>query len=144
MAPTTPKQEAYLKVKDTIPERMSTVLKCINEIQPCTYKEVVSKLNSASNTVTNRMSELVRVGLIKISGTIFRHGSNHNQYSICSEEEARENQRQLYREYRTEKDDLTNDLKLLVHGSEKGKKHVQRRISYCYDKLKLLNRYRVS
>ena len=144
MAPTTPKQEAYLKVKDVIPERMRTILNCIREIQPCTYKDVVLELNSASNKVSNRMSELVRVGMIQISGTITKNGTKHTQYRTCTEEEAKEKQKELYREYRTEKDDLTNDLKGLVFGSEKTKNLIRGRISYCYDKLKLLNKYRVS
>ena len=57
----TPKIEAFYYVKKDLTERMLSVLKAIEKLQPCTYLEVETYLDRRPNSVTNRITELVSV-----------------------------------------------------------------------------------
>lgn len=70
MATITPRQEAYLKIKDTITERMNEILSVIEKIQPCTYEDIADELKTRTNLVTNRLNELEKTGLIRVSDRI--------------------------------------------------------------------------
>lgn len=62
-------KEGYKAIIKELPERMTTVLKQIEQLGECTYTELANAYNINTNLVTNRISDLQKVGLIRKIGT---------------------------------------------------------------------------
>ena len=142
MATITPRQEAYLKIKDTITERMNEILSVIEKIQPCTYEDIADKLKTRTNLVTNRLNELEKTGLIRVSDRIKQKGNTRSLFVVCSEDETRELQEGFFLKYRTEKEELESAF-LQIQDNPSAKDIIKRRVSYCKYKLRLLNKYAI-
>ena len=142
MATITPRQEAYLKIKDTITERMNEILSVIEKIQPCTYEDIADELNTRTNLVTNRLNELEKTGLIRVSDRIKQKGNTRSLFIVCSEDETRELQEGFFLKYRTEKEELESAF-LQIQDNPSAKDIIKRRVTYCKYKLRLLNKYAI-
>lgn len=142
MATITPRQEAYLKIKDTITERMNEILSVIEKIQPCTYEDIADELRTRTNLVTNRLNELEKTGLIRVSDRIKQKGNTRSLFVICNEEETRELQEQFFIKYRTEKEELESAF-LQIQDNPSAKDIIKRRVNYCKYKLRLLTKYAI-
>jgi predicted ArsR family transcriptional regulator len=142
MAAITPTQEAYLKIKDTITERMNEVLEVIGKIQPCTYEDIADTLKTRTNLVTNRLHELEKTGLIRVSDRIKQKGNTRSLFVVCNEDETKELQEKLFLKYRTEKEDLEAAFQY-VQDNPAAKDIIKRRVVYCKYKLLLLNKYAI-
>lgn len=142
MATITPRQEAYLKVKGSIAERMNEVLEVIGKIQPCTYEDIADELKTRTNLVTNRMSELEKVGLIKVADRIKQKGNTRSLFIVCTEEEAKQLQEKFLNKYKLEKKDLETAIHM-VQDNPTAKDIIRRRVNYCKYKLRLLTKYAI-
>lgn len=143
MATITPKTDAFLRVKDEIPARMERVLEVIKKIQPCTYKNVTAVLREPANRITNRISELMSVGMVTADEFTYPDGRKMSLFRTCTIEEVKAKQKVLFREYSLERATLIKDLAKGDEMSENAKKLIKNRISYCDDKLKYLTRFKV-
>ena len=143
MATIKPKTAAFLRVKDRIPPRMEYVLQAIKKIQPCTYKNVADELGEPAHLITNRISELVKVGMVTTDEFTYPDGRQMSLFRTCTIAEAKAKQKVLFREYSSERVALIKDLAKLDEMSENTKKLLQNRISFCDDKLKFLTRFKV-
>lgn len=142
MATITPRQEAYLKIKDTITERMNEILSVIERIQPCTYEDIADELKTRTNLVTNRLNELEKTGLIRVSDRVKQKGNTRSLFVVCSEEETKELQEGFFLKYRTEKEELESAF-LQIQDNPAAKDVIKRRVTYCKYKLRLLNKYAI-
>ncbi|MEY8761736.1 hypothetical protein [Chryseobacterium tongliaoense] len=138
----TPRQEAYLKIKDTIAERMNEVLAVIGRIQPCTYEDIADELKTRTNLTTNRISELEKVGLIRVTGRVKQKGNTRSLFSVCNEEEAKRLQEEFLIKYKSEKEDLETAFQK-VQENPAAKNIIKRRVTYCKYKLRLLTKYAI-
>jgi len=59
--------QAFKKVKSTVRPSQERVLKAINQLQPCHYRQVSARLNTIEGCVTPRIAELKRKGYITVS-----------------------------------------------------------------------------
>lgn len=132
------KIKAYQLVKPEILGQMVKVLNAMKEIQPCSYKQVAEFIDKEVNSVSNRMSELESVGLIKK----LKGETRRSLYVVRNEVEARERQRELFQEYSIEKENLEKDI-IIPNISETSYNLIKRKINYCNDKLKLLNKFKI-
>ncbi|GAA5096619.1 hypothetical protein GCM10023210_30600 [Chryseobacterium ginsengisoli] len=142
MATITPRQEAYLKIKDTITERMNEILSVIKRIQPCTYEDIADELKTRTNLVTNRLNELEKTGLIRVSDRIKQKGNTRSLFVVCNEDETKELQEKFFLKYRTEKEELESAF-LQIQDNPAAKDVIKRRVTYCKYKLRLLNKYAI-
>lgn len=138
----TPRLEAYRKVRGSIAERMNEVLEVIGKIQPCTYEDIADELKTRTNLVTNRMSELEKVGLIRVTDRIKQKGNTRSLFSVCTEEEAKQLQNEFLNKYRLEKEDLETAF-YKVQDNPTAKDVIKRRVNYCKYKLRLLTKYAI-
>lgn len=139
---TTPRLEAYRKIRGSIAERMNEVLEVIKKIQPCTYEDIADELKTRTNLVTNRMSELERVGLIRVSDRVKQKGNTRSLFSVCTEDEAKQLQEEFLSKYRFEKEDLETAFQK-VQDNPAAKDVIKRRVNYCKYKLRLLTKYAI-
>jgi predicted ArsR family transcriptional regulator len=142
MTTITPRLEAYRKVRGSIAERMNEVLEVIGKIQPCTDEDIADELKTRTNLVTNRMSELEKVGLIRVSDRIKQKGNTRSLFSVCTEEEAKQLQEEFLNKYRLEKEDLETAFHK-VQDNPTAKDVIKRRVNYCKYKLRLLTKYAI-
>lgn len=136
-------KEGYKSIINELPERMLSVLKQIEQLGVCTYSELASAYGVNTNLVTNRISDLQKVGLIKKIGTRESNGRPQTIFKVCTTDEAKEIQRQLYTEYRTKREDLETDFITLTDKSETTKDLIKARIGYYKNKIDLLLRFAV-
>jgi predicted ArsR family transcriptional regulator len=68
MAVATTSLLAYQSIKH-LGEKQTTVLAKIEEIQPCSNRQIAKALNWEINRVTGRVNELAKLGLIKTERT---------------------------------------------------------------------------
>lgn len=139
----TPKIEAFYYVKKDLTERMLSVLKAIEKLQPCTYLEVETYLDRRSNSVTNRITELVSVGLVYVIGKIRIGKHSYTVYHTSSREQAKELQKWFFIKYRSEIDDLEQTYHKLDKDDHTAKKVIKERIKRIKFKQKLLSDYTV-
>jgi len=59
-------QEAYKRVRPTITVRQETVLKAIQNLGPCYYRDISRHLRTIDGSVTPRIAELKRKELIRV------------------------------------------------------------------------------
>ena len=142
MAAITPRLEAYLKIKGSIAERMNDVLVVIEKIQPCTYEDIADELKTRTNLVTNRMSELEKVGLIRVTDRVKQKGNTRSLFCVCTEEEAKQLQEEFLIKYKSEKEDLETAFQK-VQENPAAKDIIKRRVTYCKYKLRLLTKYAI-
>lgn len=81
-----PRQEAYIKVMETLPSRLKETLKAIEEIQPCTYQQITKHLKTTTNNSTSRTSELKYLGLICTAGTTRVGDNSQDLFRVCTED----------------------------------------------------------
>jgi len=142
MTTITPRLEAYLKIKGSIAGRMNEILEVIGKIQPCTYEDIADELKTRTNLVTNRISELEKVGLIHVSDRVKQKGNTRSLFSICTEEEAKQLQEKFLNKYKLEKEDLETAFHK-VQDNPTAKEIIKRRVNYCKYKLRLLTKYAI-
>lgn len=137
-----PKTEAYLKIRNKISENMEEVLGAIRTLQPCTYTDVAEYLERPINSITNRISELVKIGLIDVRGVREHNGYSRSLFYVCDRETAKNLQNKLLEKFIAEKNDLENDLR---NGnlSENAKNLIKVRLVALYAQLRRIKRFRV-
>lgn len=133
----------YKAIKKELPERMKSVLDQMAALGDCTYSELANACGVNANLVTNRLSDLQKVGLIKRVGIKEYNGSKQSIFRVCSEVEAKEIQRSLYVEYRTKREDLETDYITLSDKTQTTKELIKTRIEYYKVKIDLLLRFAV-
>ena len=101
-----PKTEAYLKMRNKITENMEDVLEAIRTLQPCTYTDVADHLERPLNSITNRISELVKIGLIDVRGVREHNGYRRSLFYVCDHSTAKNLQNKLLEKFVAEKKDL--------------------------------------
>ena len=138
-----PKTEAYLKVREKITDNMVDVLEAIQKLQPCTYTDVAEYLERPLNSITNRISELVKIGLIDVRGVRQHNGYNRSLFVVCDHSTAKNLQNKLLEKFIAEKKDLENDLR---NGglSENTKNLLQVRLVAIYAQLRRITRFRIT
>lgn len=141
MAIFTPRQEAYIKVMETLTVRLKETLKAIEEIQPCTYQQITKYLKTTTNQSTSRVSELKYLGLICTTGTTRVGGNSQDLFRVCTEDEVMRNQKILLDNFAKEKQDLENDLKYFSNLSKYSKTRLKLRISNLTSKIVRLRKY---
>lgn len=134
-------KEAYKAIVNELPERMLSVLKLIEKLNGCTYSELARVYGISANLVTNRVSDLQKVGLIKKIGTKEYNGRMQTIFKVCTADEARKIQQDLYIEYRTKREELERDFLTLADKSETTKDLIKSRINYYKTKIDLLMRF---
>lgn len=139
---TTPRLEAYRKIEGSIGERMNEVLEVIRKIQPCTYEDIADELNVKTNLVTNRLNELEKAGLIRVTGRIKQKGNTRSLFCVCTEEEAKKLQEEFQSKYRFEKEDLETAFQK-VQDNPAARDVIKRRVNYCKYKLRLLTKFAI-
>lgn len=141
MAIFTPRQEAYIKVMETLPSRLKETLKAIEEIQPCTYQQITKHLKTTTNNSTSRTRELKYLGLICTAGTTRVGDNSQDLFRVCTEDEVMRNQKILLEDFTKEKANLENDLERFPTLSEDTKTRLKLRISNLKAKLFRLRKY---
>lgn len=138
-----PKTEAYLKMRNKITENMEDVLEAIKRLQPCTYTDVADHLQRPLNSITNRISELVKIGLIDVRGVREHNGYKRSLFYVCDHSTAKNLQNKLLEKFIAEKKDLENDLR---NGglSENTKNLLQVRLVAIYAQLRRITRFRIT
>ncbi|MRN02718.1 hypothetical protein D1001_05315 [Riemerella anatipestifer] len=136
-------KEGYKAIIKELPERMTTVLKQIEQLGECTYTELANAYNINTNLVTNRISDLQKVGLIRKIGTKECNGRQQTIFKVCSLDEAKKIQKQLYIEYRSKREDLETDFITLANKTETTKDLIRGKIEYYKTKIDLLMRFAV-
>lgn len=136
-----PRQEAYIKVMETLPSRLKETLKAIEEIQPCTYQQVTKHLKTTTNQSTSRVTDLKNLGLICSDGITRVGGNARDLFRVCTEDEVMRNQKILLEDFTKEKEDLENDLKYFSNLSEYSKIRLKLRISNLTSKIVRLRKY---
>ncbi len=137
-----PKTEAYIKMRNKISENMEEVLGAIQTLQPCTYTDVAEYLQRPINSITNRISELVKIGLIDVRGVQEHNGYNRSLFYVCDHSTAKNLQNKLLEKFVAEKKDLENDLS--KGGlSEHAKNLISVRLVALYAQLRRITRFRV-
>lgn len=138
-----PKTEAYLKMRNKITENMEDVLEAIRTLQPCTYTDVADHLERPLNSITNRISELVKIGLIDVRGVREHNGYNRSLFYVCDHSTAKNLQNKLLEKFIAEKKDLENDLS--KGGlSENTKNLISVRLVALYTQLRRITRFRIT
>lgn len=140
-----PKSIAYCNICNFIPEKMRTILQVVEKIQPCTYTEVCALTKLPTNQVSNRIGELVRVGLIAMVGEV-KAGNGKRKltvYRTTTNEEAERLQFAFRNNFETMKNQLEADLCKPCKLSADAVNLISSKIAYCENKLKLLERFRV-
>lgn len=138
-----PKTEAYIKMRNKITENMEDVLEAIRTLQPCTYTDVADHLERPLNSITNRISELVKIGLIDVRGVREYNGYNRSLFVVCDKETAKNLQNKLLEKFVAEKNDLENDLRkggLSGHAQNL----LQVRLVAIYAQLRRITRFRIT
>ncbi|GEM_PF-1012579 len=138
-----PRTEAYLKIRNKISDNMEEVLGAIRTLQPCTYTDVAEYLQRPINSITNRISELVKIGLIDVRGVREHNGYNRSLFVVCDHSTAKNLQNKLLEKFIAEKKDLENDLR---NGglSENTKNILQVRLVAIYAQLRRITRFRIT
>lgn len=137
-----PKTEAYLKVREKITDNMVDVLEAIQKLQPCTYTDVSEYLHRPINSITNRISELVKIGLVFTDGSVEVDGYRRSLFMVCDHATAKNLQNKLLEKFIAEKKDLENDLS--KGGlSEHAKNLISVRLVALYTQLRRITRFRV-
>ena len=137
-----PRTEAYIKMRNKITENMEDVLEAIRTLQPCTYTDVADHLERPINSITNRISELVKIGLIDVRGVREHNGYNRSLFVVCDHSTAKNLQNKLLEKFVAEKKDLENDLS--KNGlSEHAKNLISVRLVALYAQLRRITRFRV-
>lgn len=138
-----PKTEAYIKMRNKITENMEDVLEAIKKLQPCTYTDVADHLQRPINSITNRISELVKIGLVFTDGSVEVDGNRRSLFVVCDHETAKNLQNKLLEKFIAEKKDLENDLR---NGglSENTKNLLQVRLVALYAQLRRITRFRIT
>lgn len=136
------KTEAYLKMRNKISDNMEEVLGAIKTLQPCTYTDVSEYLERPINSITNRISELVKIGLIDVGGVQEHNGYNRSLFVVCDHSTAKNLQNKLLQKFISEKKDLEDDLGKFDL-SEKSKNLLKVHLADLYVKLRRITRFRV-
>ena len=137
-----PRTEAYIKMRNKITENMEDVLEAIRTLQPCTYTDVADHLERPINSITNRISELVKIGLIDVRGVREHNGYSRSLFYVCDKETAKNLQNKLLEKFIKEKKDLESDLS--KGGlSEHAKNLISVRLVALYAQLRRITRFRV-
>ncbi len=137
-----PKTEAYLKMRNKITENMEDVLEAIKRLQPCTYTDVADYLERPINSITNRISELVKVGLVDVRGSRECNGYRRSLFVVSDHATAKNLQNKLLEKFIAEKKDLENDLS--KGGlSDHAKNLISVRLVALYTQLRRIKRFRI-
>ncbi len=74
---------AYRSIAGRLGDKQSLVLSRIEEIQPCSNKQIAKSLGWEINRVTGRVNELAKMGLIKTERTaINEYGRSEKLWEI--------------------------------------------------------------
>lgn len=135
-----PQLAGYKFINKNLSKYLDEVLKAIERLQPCSYKDISQYLNKNTSTITGRISNLESVGLIKVVGIAKGQGKTH-LYKICTHREAKEKQAELLEHYTEQREDLINGLDEVKN--EAIRKITTKKISYYTEKIKHLKRFKV-
>lgn len=77
-------RKAYKKVLPKVSLKQGQVLKAVQNLGPCNYRQISQHLNVIEGSVTPRIAELRRKGLIKVAyvGKNVLSGTRVNYYAI--------------------------------------------------------------
>ena len=112
------RNDAYLKILDTLPKKRQLVYQMINEKQPCTPQQICEKFYFKFNEIAPRFTELRESGYIIEAGKQTNSRSNHKNtsYKISTESERIDFINKKFVELRDKKDKLINDRILGLSG----------------------------
>ena len=129
-------------MRNKISEKMEEVLSAIQKLQPCTYTDVSDYLGTPINTVTNRISELVKTGIVDVVGSRECNGYRRSLFVVCDHATAKNLQNKLLEKFIAEKNDLENDL--TKSGlTENTKNLISVRLVALYAQLRRITRFRI-
>jgi hypothetical protein len=112
------RNDAYLKILDTLPKKRQLVYQMINEKQPCTPQQICEKYYFKFNEIAPRFTELRESGYIIEAGKQTNSRSKHKNtsYKISTESERIDFINKKFVELRDKKDKLINDRILGLSG----------------------------
>ena len=130
---------AFAEIQVKLPDRRREVYKAIAENPNSSFYDIADVLGWNVNQVSNRINELINLGLIEKTGTEIHGRFERDLFSIITEKErviAKQNQ--LYSGFVQAKADLEADYRKCE--TEQGKELLKNRIEYYKNKISLLKK----
>ena len=126
---------AFVEIQVKLPERRREVYKAIAENPNSSFYDIADVLGWNLNQVSNRINELVNSGLVEKTGSEIHGRFERDLFSVITDmEKIIAKQRQLYKGFLSEKEDLEADSKNCK--TENGRKILKNRIEYYRTKIK--------
>ena len=128
---------AFAEIQEKLPDRRREVYKAVAENPNSSFYDIADVLGWNLNQVSNRINELINLGLIEKTGTEIHGKFERDLFSaITDKEKIIEKQRQLYKGFTSVKADLEADYNNCK--TENGRKILKNRIEYYKEKIRNL------
>ena len=128
---------AFAEIQEKLPDRRREVYKAVAENPNSSFYDIADVLGWNLNQVSNRINELINLGLIEKTGTEIHGRFERDLFSVITDmEKIIAKQRQLYKGFLSAKEDLEADYHKCE--TEQGKELLKNRIEYYKNKINAL------